>query len=430
MLKRKIINDFVVWKNKKDKKPLIVYGARQVGKTTAIREFGKNYYDLLIELNFITDTRYKDIFSNGLDYKTIKENLTLYTNLKIVPGRTLLFLDEIEECPNAITALKFLSMQNELDIISSGSLLGLHYKEVKSYPVGYVDYLKLYSLDFEEFLWAFNVDSSIINNLRDKFNKREKINDGINLKMLEYFRKYIVIGGMPEVVTTYLQNNDYNQVYDKISAILEGYRNDIAKYADNSEKTKATLCYDSIPLQLAKENKKFTYKVVEKNGRSSKYLGSLNWLEDANFITLCYNIKQVNLPLLIYKDPSSFKVYTNDTGLLLGMFRDRNISNIIINNDLGVYNGALIENVILKELLCHNHTVYYYNRNNSLEIDFIISFNGKPLPIECKASNNKAKSLLTFLKENPDLHGIKFINGNVGVKGNIISLPLYMVMFL
>ena len=430
MLKREIENTLIAWKNKQNKKCLIIRGARQVGKTFIIRKFANKYYQNFIEINFIENPSYKKIFENDLNIETILMNISLYVrDAKLVPHKTLIFLDEIQSCPNARTALKFFSIDNRFDVIASGSLLGLNYKEVSSYPTGYVEFINMYPLSFKEFLWANNVNDEIILKLKNCFDFLIPVNETINDKILQYFKEYIVIGGMPNIVDTFIKNHDFNEVITLQRNILIDYRNDITKYAYPSEKVKAISCFNSIPGQLAKENKKFMYKFFDKNGRNSKYYGSINWLLDAGIAIMCNNISNLEMPLIAYKMDDYFKIYMADTGLLVSMLDDgTNIE--IIEGNLGIYKGAIFENIIAQILHTNGNNLYFYNKNNTLEIDFIITKNFKITPIEVKANNNKSKALSTILKNNPELNGIKLIYGNVGKKDNLITLPLYMTMFL
>ncbi|MBQ8749891.1 MAG: ATP-binding protein [Clostridia bacterium] len=432
MLKRKIESELLKWKNDKNKKSLIIEGARQVGKTFIIEHFAKENYENFIEINFIKNPSYKAIFEGDLDIDTILSNITLFTKQgnKLVAGKTLIFLDEIQNCKEARTALKFFTEDKRFDVIASGSLLGLHYNLAPtSYPTGYVDFMEMHSLSFEEFLWANEINDNIINNLRNCFEKNEKVNESVNTKILELFRQYIVVGGMPEVVNTFIETQDYEKVLKLQRNIVNDYRNDIANYAISSEKVKATACFNSIPYQLSRENKKFSYKIVEENGRSSKYFGSIEWLIDAGIVNISYCLSRLEAPLIAYVKEDFFKIYMADSGLLISMLDDGTNAQILKGN-LGIYKGAIFENVIAKMLKDNGNKLYYFNRNNSLELDFVTTNNGDITPIEVKADNNKAKSLITILNENPKMQGFKLINGNIGKSNNLVTLPLYMAMFI
>ena len=431
MLKREIETKLIEWKNQTNKKCLIINGARQVGKTYIVEKFAKENYEYFLPINFVENPSAKKIFDGDLDIATILTNISLYfpKQSNLVPHKTLIFLDEIQACPNARTALKFFAIDKRFDVIGSGSLLGINYEEVSSYPTGYVDFLEMHPLSFKEFLWANEVDDSIISIVKKCFENRIAVNEAINLKLLEYFKQYIVVGGMPNVVNTFVTNHNFKEVLNLQKNILIDYKNDIAKYAVSTEKVKARACFESIPGQLAKENKKFIYKFFDKNGRNHKYFGSINWLIDAGIVNICNNITTLDLPLIAYKEENNFKLYMADTGLLVSMLDDgTNIQ--IIEGNLGIYKGAIFENIIAQILQTNGNKLYFYNRNNTLEIDFVLSKNTKIIPIEVKANNNKAKSLVTILKENPNIQGIKLVNGNVGEINNMLTLPLYMAMFL
>lgn len=366
-----------------------------------------------------------------MNVDTILSNITLYASCdcKITPGKTLIFLDEIQACPQARTALKFFSVDGRYDVIASGSMLGISCNNVPSYPTGYVEYLRMYPLTFEEFLWANNVSADIISNIRNSYEEKTEVNIALNEKMHQLFRQYIVVGGMPEVVQSFVTEHNYSTVLKLQRAILKDYENDIAKYAESTEKVKARACFKSIPTQLAKENKKFTYSVVEKNSKSSKYLGSINWLIDAGIVNICKNLSRLESPLIAFAQDEYYKIYMNDTGLLVAML-DNGTNAQIIEGDLGIYKGAIFENLIAQVLIANSRPLYFYNRNNSLELDFIIANDGAIIPIEVKVANNKAKSLITLLSENNEMRGIKLVAGNVGVHEQLTTYPVYMAMFL
>lgn len=431
MLKRHIEKDLLQWKNNNNKKCLILEGARQVGKTYIIKKFASEYYENYVELNFVTSPSYCKIFEGDLNVDTILSNITLYASCdcKITPGKTLIFLDEIQACPQARTALKFFSVDGRYDVIASGSILGISCNNVPSYPTGYVEYLRMYPLTFEEFLWANNVSADIISNIRNSYEEKTEVNIALNEKMHQLFRQYIVVGGMPEVVQSFVTEHNYCTVLKLQRAILKDYENDIAKYAESTEKVKARACFKSIPTQLAKENKKFMYSVVEKNSKSSKYLGSINWLIDAGIVNICKNLSRLESPLIAFAQDEYYKIYMNDTGLLVAMLDDGTNAQII-EGDLGIYKGAIFENLIAQVLVANSRPLYFYNRNNSLELDFIIANGEAIIPIEVKAANNKAKSLITLLSENNEMRGIKLVTGNVGVHEQLTTYPVYMAMFL
>lgn len=426
------MDKLIDWKNNHEKECLMVLGARQVGKTFIIREFAKNY-DSFFELNFLSNEDYKKIFDGNLDYETIIKNITIrIPDNDIIPGKTLIFLDEIQACPNAITALKFLAENNNIDCIASGSMLGMAYKRATSFPVGYVDRIYMDSLDFEEFCWANGMSEQAIAYLKEDFINKKSVSESTHERMLELFKEYIIVGGMPKVVSSFVENHHFGLVLKEQRKILNDYRDDIVKYADNTESPKIRACFDSIPAQLAQENKKFKYGLVEKKGTISKYFGSLEWLNDAGIINFCYNLRNPEAPLEGNKNLECFKVYMRDTGLLMAMLDDGSQLEIL-NGNLGIYKGAIYENVISDILHKLGKNLYYFEYNSTLEIDFFIRYNNIVTAVEVKsADNTKSKSLTSVISNWGVEQGIKLSSKNLGINkdGKILSLPIYMVMFL
>lgn len=432
MLKRKVTDRLIEWKNKPNKMALIVRGARQVGKTFVIKEFAKEYYDNYVYINFEENPQYKEIFEGSLSAEEIISQISLrFKDTLIEAKKTLIILDEIQTCPNAITALKFLTIYKEFDIIASGSLLGvLHKEEPSSYPVGYVEYLDMYSLDFEEFLWANGISDSGIQFVKKYFDNREPVPTATHHQFLDLFKIYMIVGGMPNVVNEYVNSKNFQNVFRLQNAIIEDYKTDIIKYAIEGEKNKIRECFSSIPIQLAKENKKFQYKLANKNATTRNYADALTWLIDAKIVNRCYNLKTLEKPLIGYINPDCFKIYMADTGLLVSMLgQDAAID--LMNGNFGIYKGAVYENVIADLLNKTGRKLYYFNYRSSLELDFIIEYNNAVTPVEVKSANNtKAKSLKSAMENWHVSQGIKLSSNNVRVSDNIINYPLYMVMFL
>ncbi len=432
MLRRKFMQLLKDWKDKKSKECLLVKGARQIGKTYIIDLFGRENYGNYIYINFLLDPRIKSAFDGVLSAEEIYKSLSvLLSDVKFVENDTLIFLDEIQECPNARAALKFLAIDDRYDVIASGSLLGINFKEVPSIPVGYERQVQMHALDFEEFLWAIGIGEDSISFMRDFFTDREKVPYEINEQMLKYLREYMVVGGMPEVVNEYLNSKHFGLVHDAQQKIMNAYLEDIAKYASTVDKPKARNCFLSIPRQLAKENKKFQFSIVEKGGRARKYENSLEWLRDANLITYCRNLTLPQFPLRAYESEDQFKIYINDIGLLISMYGFE-MKGAVLNDSLkGAMKGGIYENLIADILIKKNIPLYYFkNDNNTQEIEFFITDDDGIIPIEVKAGNGTSISLNNFLKEQKPKYGYKFINGNVGVVENKITLPLYMAMFI
>ena len=437
MLRRKIYDYMLNWKENRKNECLIIKGARQVGKTFIIEEFGKTF-DHFFEVNFLLHPELKDIFKGSLDVDDIMMRLSMFFPNAEFGESTLIFLDEIQACPEARTALKSFALDNRYYVIASGSLLGLHYgqdpelkEEIPSIPVGYEREIIMYPLDFEEFLWAKGYKEEQIGYIREFFEKEEKVPDAINEKLSELFRLFAVVGGMPAVVSCFIETGNMKSVHKTQEMILASYDDDISRHAKGPEKLKVRKCWQSIPRQLAKENKKFQFSKVESGGSARKYIDSIQWLEDASIVNLCHNVNVPLFPLKAYEDESYFKIYMLDTGLLLAMFGFE-MKEAFINNTLsGPIKGGIYENIISTMLLQNGHNLYYYKpMENNQEIEFLIEKNGKIRPIEVKARNGATVSLNSFIENfHPEI-AYKFIEGNIGRMGNKLSLPHYFAMFL
>lgn len=430
-MKRKIENQLVEWKHNHDKKCLLVKGARQVGKTYSIDRFARENYKHYTYLNFDENPAYKTIFDGDLDAETLIKQISLRVpDAELEPGETMLFLDEIQNCPRARTALKFLAIDGRFDVVASGSMLGIHYKEVPSYPVGYVDYLEMYSMDFEEFLWANGVKESSIKDVREYFEKRKALPEAMHQKMMELFREYIVIGGMPRVVREFVDTHHFAKVLAIQKGILNDYMDDIAKYVEGADKTKARACFLSIPKHLAKDYKKFRYSLVEPRATYRKYGGSLMWLYDAGIINFCYNLSEPALPLAGNARSDVFKVYMRDTGLLVAML-DEGSAEDIIDGNLGIYKGAIYENIIADIFAKNRKKLYYYEKNSKIEMDFFIRYQKTATAVEVKSAEKASSKSMTSMIQNYGVrHGIKLTAGNISGNETVESLPLYMAMFL
>ncbi len=438
MLKRKAYKNLLEWKEKHSKNCLMINGARQVGKTYLVREFGKNEYDSFIEINFIKNKELKEIFNAELDAESIYKRMTAQMRgVRLITNKTLIFLDEIQACGRARTALKFLAEDGRFDIITSGSLLGLTYgedadenvEEPESVPTGYEEFLTMYSLDFEEFLWAEGY-ADAIPILKEYFDKKERVPDDINKKYEELFREYMVVGGMPEVVFDYVQNHDFTRVTAIQERILQNYRFDISKHAKGAEKVKVRRCYDAVPKQLAKEITKFQYATVEKGQTSKKYGGSVQWLKDSNLVHACYNVHEPYLPLMANSIEEQFKLYINDTGLLCAMYGFETKKAILNNTIKGNAKGGIYENIIAESLIKNGYNLYYYKPDNEHELEFLIEKAGEVVPVEVKAGNTSTVTLNGFIKKFAPSIAYKFIKGNVGLNNVKYSIPHYMVIFV
>ena len=442
MLKRKVYSELLEWKKRRrdnKKESIIIKGARQVGKTSVVEEFGKNEYESFIEIDFIKRPDLKNVFIGSKEPSDIFSKISLYMpNAKIIPGNTLIFLDEIQRCGDARTAIKYLAEDFTCDVISSGSLLSLEYGEdadedveaPESIAVGFEYEIIMYSLDFEEYLWAKGYTDEQIGYLEKLFNDGEKIPVAVNEKMENLFREYMVVGGMPEVVASFVPQGDFNEAFRVQRKIISEYQNDISAHAKGEQKLKVRACYDSVPKQLAREMKRFQYAFIEKKQTSRKYGGSVKWLKDSNLVNVCNNVREPFIPLIANEIEEQFKMYINDTGLLTQMYgRETKIA--IINNTIkGNAKGAVYENIISELLIKNGYKLHYYKPNDEQELEFIIENDGEVVPIEVKAGNTKSVSLNKFMKDFSPRVGYKLISGNQGVINNIKTIPHYMVMFI
>jgi predicted AAA+ superfamily ATPase len=436
MLRRKMSERLLGWKKRRDKMVLMVKGGRQVGKTFIIDQFAREQYPHYVYINFDENPAYRAIFDEDLDVDTLIKQISLRVpGSELVPGDagenpTIIFLDEIQNCPRARTALKFFTQDGRFDVIASGSLLGISYKDVPSYPVGYVEHLNMYSLDFEEFLWASGVPEESIADIRRFFVRKEKVPQAMHERMMELFKEYIVVGGMPRVVNEFITTGNFASVLKLQRDILSDYKDDITKYAEGLEKAKARACFLSIPKQLAKDYKKFQYSVVEKKGTAKKFGGSLQWLYDADIINFCYNLRLPELPLEGNAQNDIFKVYMRDTGLLMAMLEDGSQADIIDGN-LGIYKGAIYENIIADIFGKAEKQLYYFEYRAQIEVDFFIRLNKTAVAVEVKsADNTKSKSMDNIIKNYGVSRGIKLSARNTNIAKDVDSFPLYMAMFL
>jgi len=443
MLKRKVYSELVNWKKQrheeKKQKCLLIKGARQVGKSFIVNEFGNNEYDSFICIDFFKQKQLKQIFDGELSSEEIYKRITAnIPGVKLIPGNTLIFLDEIQCCGNARTALKFLAEDMRFDVIASGSLLGLSYgqddddevEEPSSLPVGYENQITMYSLDFEEFLWAYGYDSETINGLKEYMGTDNQIPESIHNKFENLFREYMVVGGMPEAVMDFAEHKDFNRVMEIQQNIIALYQDDISKHAKGREKQLVRMCYEAIPRQLAKELKKFQYSTVEKGQTSRKYGGSVKWLKDSCLVNACYNVYEPYIPLEANAKNEQFKLYINDTGLLTCMYGFETKRALLNNTLKGNVKGGLYENIIAESLVKRGYNLYYYKPDDNHELEFLIEKDGEVIPIEVKAGNTASVSLNNFINDYSPSVAYKLIanrNGKVDVKE---VLPHYFVLFI
>ena len=433
MLYRKTYDKLLEWKNQQNKKALCIMGARQIGKTTVIRQFGEDQYECFVEINFITDTDAGKIFAGTLDANTIITNLTAYTRKPMSPGKTLVLLDEIQACPDARTAIKFLVEDGRFDYIESGSLLGVKYKEVRSYPVGFEELYQMYPMDLEEYLWANGVQNSTIQYLNDCYVNGTPVTDAIHQTMCKLFYSYIVVGGMPDVVQTYVDTHDIAQVITRQTEILELYRLDISQYAQGNDKMKIRAIFDSIPAQLNEKNRRFILTAINPKGRQERYADSFNWLADAGVAIPCYNVEEPQPPLRLNEKHNLFKLFMGDTGLLCAACME-NVQFGILNGELQINMGSILENLIAQQLKCNGFHLNYFDGKRTGEIDFVIQ-NGMVIElVEVKSGNDyKTHSALNKIRK---VEGWKFSKSTVFCKGNVELTegawyyPWYMIMFM
>lgn len=436
MLKRKMTDQLLNWKRARQKthtkQALLVKGARQVGKTYTITQFGETAYDSFIALNFIEHPELTRVFEGPLTPQEIKERISLFLpDASFIAGDTLLFLDEIQECSKARTALKFLAQDPDIDVIASGSLLGLNYMRDSSIPVGYEMQVEMFGLDFEEFLWALGLGDAPFDAFRRHLVSLEPFNRAILEKYLRHFRQYIAVGGMPAVVATYVDSLNYGKVHEAQTQLLNTYLDDIAKFADANVRNKARECYLSVPRQLAKENTKFRYGLVEKKGTARKFETALDWLRDANLVRYCHAVKTPEFPLMAYEDESKFRLYLNDTGLLCAMYGFEMMAAVIEDTLQGPMKGGIYENAVACSLVKTGLSLHYWvNPGVTQEIEFLLDRNAGVVPVEVKASRGATVSLDAFL-ERPEVKvGYKLHAGNAGEVGKKVSLPYFMTSLL
>ena len=433
-LKRKTDDFLAQWKSDPDRKPLIIRGPRQVGKTETIRKFAAENYENVIEINFVEQPKYKIITGESYEPGEIIKSISLLDNNKrFVPGKTLLFFDEIQDFPEIATSLKFFCMDGRFDVICSGSMLGINYNRIESNSVGYKTDYTMYSLDFEEFLWAKGYDNAAGEILAHMTS--QKPFSEVEMKVYSaLFMDYCILGGMPAVVKQYIENGTFEGVLDIQQQLLKDYQEDIKKYADGVDKTRILNIFRHIPVQLAKENKKFQISKVATGARFKDYRGCIDWLDEAGLINICYCMMSPELPLGGNYDDSRYKLYFKDTGLLIAMLDEESQEDLRVNKNMNVYKGGLFESVVGEALVKSGCKLYYYKRENStLEEDFFLRTRDSLVPVEVKASNNKSKSLSTLIgsEKYPDIRfGIKLINGNIGFVNNIYSFPHFCAFLL
>lgn len=436
MLRRKIIDQLSAWKAQETRKPVILKGCRQCGKTYAAKAFAEANYEHVVYMNFFESPEAKEIFAGSLDVDriTLMTSALLGSSVRFVPGDTVVILDEIQECPQARTALKFFSVDGRYDVIGTDSLLGVagYGESPASIPVGYETVIDMHPLDFEEFCWANGITEQLIALLRDCLDTERPVPPALHVRMRSLLLEYAVVGGMPDAVQSFVTNRDMAQVLRIQRDIVRAYEDDMVKYAAATDKPLIKQCFQSIPRQLAKENKKFQYSLVKKGSTAARFAGSLQWVEDAGITVRCRNLSITELPLDGNALDDQFKVYMADMGLFVSMLEDGTQFDILNGNLFG-YKGAIFENLVADVFSKMGRRLYYFRKDSGLELDFVIRYKGNCVPVEVKANDGNAKSVKTVLKHPEKYHvesAIKLADLNVGRTGGVLSLPLYMAFLL
>lgn len=438
MFKRKIEKVLLEWKNDEHKNPLVIKGCRQCGKTSSVLDFVQKQYKYVVYLDFYQHPEYKMAFEGGLDIDTICMNLsTMIPRTKFEAGKTCLVFDEIQECPRARTSLKFFKQDGRYDVICTGSLLGVSgysnkTSEEAPIPVGYETIIDMYPMDFEEWLLANDIPENVIDYLALCLEETTPVREAIHQRMRQLLLQYCIVGGMPRVVSVFKETSNMQEVQRVQQGIIEGYKADMLKYAAQVDKSRIRECFESIPRQLSRENKKFSYAVIRPKGRGRDYQGSLQWIEDAGIVKRCYNVQTPELPLDGNAITDQFKVYMVDTGLFISMLEPGTAADILQGNLYG-YKGAIFENLVADMFSKMERKLYYFRKDTGLEVDFLMRYQGECVLVEVKAKDGNTKSTKTILAH-PEkyhvYHAIKLGDYNVGRKESLLTLPLYMAFLL
>lgn len=435
LLKRKIDKYLTDWKNRPDRKPLIIKGARQIGKTRSVEWFAGQNYASVIEINFIEQKKYREIFNDGFEVDAILKNISLLNpELKFIPGNTIFFFDELQACPNCATSLKFFKLDGRFDVICSGSLMGISYNEIESNSVGYKEDYEMHSMDFEEFLWAKGYNDEFTADLLSHMLDVRPLSELQMDTLMSLFRDYVIIGGMPEVVSTYVRNKNFSGTLDIQRQLLKDYEEDITKYVEGLDKAKVKAVYNHISTFLAKENKRFQITKIARNARNRDYMGCVEWLADAGVVNVCYCLNQPELPLKGNYEPKMYKIYFKDTGLLIASLDEEAQEDLRANRNLGTYKGAIYENIVGDMLVKQGYRLFYYHSDRpALEMDFFIRDADSLIPVEVKANDGATASLNRLLnddKYNDVKYGIKLGYRNIGFNGKFYTFPYFLTFLL
>ena len=434
-LKRKIDSFLCDWKKNSNHNPLIVKGARQIGKTESILHFAKQNYDNVVYINFVEEPKYKNITVDGYKPEQICKNISLLNpEVKFTKGSTLIFFDELQDFPEIATSLKFFKIQGIYDVICSGSLLGINYRKIESNSVGYKTDFIMHSMDFEEFLWAKGYDENIAEMMLEHIRNHTPFSTLEQEVFFSLFRDFSLLGGMPALVKSYFENGSFVGILDMQRQLVADYKEDVRKYVHGIEQTKILNVFNRIPIQLGCENKKFQISKVAPGAKNKDYWGCIEWLNDAGIISVCYCLNFPELPLKGNFDDSKYKIYFADTGLLIALLDDEVQDDLRINANMGTYKGALYENIVAEALTKSGADLFYYKRQDStLEEDFFLRTKNNLIPIEVKSANASAKSLQTLIKSEKykDIQwGIKLVDGNVGFANNVLTIPYFCAFLL
>ena len=435
LLKRKIDDYLIEWKSNPERMPLIVRGARQIGKTASIENFASKHYNHIVSINFALQSQYKVIFDEGYEVDTIIKNISFINPLfQFVPNETLIFFDELQACPDCATSLKSFKLDGRYDVICSGSLMGISYEEIESNSVGHKEDYDMYSMDFEEFLWAKGYKAEQIDTMYQKMLKVEPLSTTEFKVMLENFREYMVLGGMPAIVKSFIINKNYSGTLKMQKQILADYEEDITKYVKGLDKAKVLNVYRKIPVFLGKDNKKFQISKIEKGARNREYVGTVEWLLSAGIINICYCMDQPELPLKGNYNPDSFKLYYGDTGLLVGSLDEEVQEDLRANKNFNTYKGAIYENIVGDMLTKQGYQLYFYrNEKGTLEMDFFVRDKDSLVPVEVKATDGATASLNNLIDKNKysDVkYGIKLAEKNIGFNGKFYTFPYFLGFLL
>lgn len=437
MLKRKIEKVLQEWKNRTDRKPLIVRGARQIGKTESIRMFGRQNYGNVVEINFALQKKFRSIFDDGYDVESITKNITFIDpSLQFVPGKTLIFFDELQDLPECATSLKSFCMDGRYDVICSGSMMGISYNRIESNSVGYKEDFEMQSMDFEEFLWARGYSDNQIDDIFRHMIEITPFPTAMHEALLAVFRDYMIVGGMPEVVNRYIVQGNFSGTLRNQRQLHLDYEEDITKYASGFDKGKVLNVYRHISTFLAKDNKKFQVTKIAAGARNREYVGAVEWLMNAGIINVCYCLANVELPLKGNYDPKNYKIYYKDTGMLVASLDEEVQEDLRANKSLGTYKGALYENIVAESLSKQGYDLFFFKHDNpALEMDFFVRNSDSLIPVEVKAGNTATASLCRLTNSAkgtyPDIRfGIKFCMGNVGFNGHFYTFPYYTAFLL